>query len=120
MCPCGVAGYVRLTFAYALPAPLVVQTTVIGDNCSLLHGVTLGGSGVGKEIRHPQLGNGVLIGASATILGNVRVGDGVKISAGSVVMTDLPDGCTAVGVPAKILRMRKTKEVKRKHTHLSV
>ena len=89
---------------------VIGETAVIGANCSLLHGVTLGGSGVGTEVRHPQLGDGVLIGASATILGNVRVGDGVKIGAGSVVMTDLPDGCTAVGVPAKILRTRKPKE----------
>ena len=86
---------------------VIGETAVVGDNCSLLHGVSLGGSGLQSEIRHPQLGDGVLIGASATILGSVRIGNGVKIGAGSVVMSDVPDGCTAVGVPAKILKPRK-------------
>ena len=88
---------------------VIGETAVLGDNCSLLHGVTLGGSGLGTGVRHPQIGEGVLIGASATVLGNVKVGNGVKIGAGSVVMMDLPDGCTAVGVPAKILRQQNQK-----------
>ena len=92
---------------------VIGETAVIGENCSLLHGVTLGGSGLGTGVRHPQLGNGVLIGASATVLGNVKLGNGAKIGAGSVVTADVPDGATAVGVPARVLptRGKKGKEV---------
>ena len=77
------------------------ETAVIGDNCSLLHGVTLGGTG--KEIgdRHPKIGDGVLLSVGAKVLGNIRVGDQAKIAAGSVVLKDVPAQCTVAGVPAK-------------------
>lgn len=82
---------------------VVGETAVIGDDVSILHGVTLGGSGKQGGDRHPKIGSGVLIGAGAKILGNIRVGDGAKIGAGSVVLEDVPAHCTAAGVPARIV-----------------
>eukprot|EP00899_Mesostigma_viride_P008594 jgi/Mesvir1/17736/Mv05593-RA.1 len=82
---------------------VIGETAVIGDNVSILHHVTLGGTGKTAGDRHPKIGNGVLIGAGSTILGNVKVGDGAKIGAGSVVITDIPPYCTAVGVPARLI-----------------
>jgi serine O-acetyltransferase len=77
------------------------ETAVVGDNCSMLHGVTLGGTG--KEIgdRHPKIGNGVLLSVGAKVLGNIRIGDEAKVAAGSVVLKDVPAQCTVAGVPAK-------------------
>jgi serine O-acetyltransferase len=76
---------------------VVGETAVIGDGCSILHGVTLGGTGKrsGRD-RHPKLGNGVLVGAHASILGNVKVGNDSRIGCGSVVMTNVPEDSTAV------------------------
>ncbi|HEX4297787.1 MAG TPA: serine O-acetyltransferase, partial [Devosia sp.] len=82
---------------------VVGETAVIGDNCSILQGVTLGGTGKADEDRHPKIGNGVLIGAGATVLGNIRVGDCARIGAGSVVVRDVPPRVTVVGVPARIV-----------------
>ena len=79
------------------------ETAVIGDNCSILQGVTLGGTGKADEDRHPKIGNGVLIGAGAKVLGNIRVGDCARIGAGSVVVRDVPPRVTVVGVPARIV-----------------
>lgn len=79
------------------------ETAVIGDNVSILHQVTLGGTGKASGDRHPKVGSGVLIGAGAKILGNVKIGDGAKIGANSVVLTDIPEHSTAVGIPAKIV-----------------
>lgn len=76
------------------------ETTRIGNNVSMLHGVTLGGTGKVTGDRHPNIGDGVLIGASATVLGNVTIGERAKIAAGSVVLKDVPAGCTVAGVPA--------------------
>lgn len=84
---------------------VIGETAAIGDNCSLLHHVTLGGSGKKHGDRHPKLGDGVLVGAGATLLGNVRVGDGAQIGACSLVLEDVPPGATVVGVPAKIVRV---------------
>lgn len=84
---------------------VVGETAVIGDDCSILHHVTLGGSGKKHGERHPKLGNGVLVGAGATLLGNIRVGDGAQIGACSLVLDDVPPRTTAVGVPAKLLRV---------------
>jgi serine O-acetyltransferase len=81
---------------------VVGETAVIKDNVSILHGVTLGGTGKEGGDRHPKIGEGVLIGAHATILGNITIGEGAKIGAGSVVMENIPPHCTAVGVPAEI------------------
>ena len=79
------------------------ETAVIGDNVSILQGVTLGGTGKADEDRHPKIGNGVLIGAGAKILGNIRVGECARIGAGSVVVKDVPPRVTVVGVPAKVV-----------------
>ena len=87
---------------------VVGETARIGDECSLLHGVTLGGTGkVGNRDRHPKLGNQVLVGAHASILGNVFIGERAKIGCGSVVLTDIPSGATAVGAPAKVVGRSK-------------
>jgi serine O-acetyltransferase len=77
------------------------ETAVIGDNCSILQGVTLGGTGKADEDRHPKIGNGVLIGAGAKVLGNIKIGDCARIGAGSVVVRDVPPRVTVVGVPAR-------------------
>jgi serine O-acetyltransferase len=79
------------------------ETAVIGDNVSILQGVTLGGTGKADEDRHPKIGNGVLIGAGAIILGNIRIGECARIGAGSVVVKDVPPRVTVVGVPARIV-----------------
>ncbi|HQZ13521.1 MAG TPA: serine O-acetyltransferase [Devosia sp.] len=82
---------------------VVGETATIGDNVSILQGVTLGGTGKADEDRHPKIGNGVLIGAGAIILGNIRVGDCARVGAGSVVVKDVPPHVTVVGVPAKVV-----------------
>ncbi len=82
---------------------VIGETAVVGDDVSLLHEVTLGGTGKESGDRHPKLGNGVLVGAGAKILGNIRIGDGAKIGAGSVVLREVPPGCTAAGVPARLM-----------------
>ncbi|MBE8220752.1 MAG: serine O-acetyltransferase, partial [Alphaproteobacteria bacterium] len=82
---------------------VIGETAVVGDEVSILHNVTLGGSGKEAGDRHPKIGNGVLISVGAKVLGNIRVGDCAKIGAGSVVLTDVPAYSTAVGVPAKII-----------------
>ena len=78
------------------------ETTEIGDNCTIYHGVTLGGTGKDTGKRHPTLGNNVLIGAGAKVLGPVNIGDNVRVGAGSVVLQNLPANATAVGVPAEV------------------
>ncbi len=80
---------------------VIGETAVIGDNCSMLHGVTLGGTGNEKGDRHPKIGRGVMIGAGAKILGNIKVGDCARIAAGSVVLNDVPSRRTVAGVPAR-------------------
>lgn len=82
---------------------VVGETTVIGDHVSILQGVTLGGTGKSEEDRHPKIGNGVLIGAGAIVLGNIKVGDCARIGAGSVVVKEVPPRVTVAGVPAKII-----------------
>ncbi|MEO6012422.1 MAG: serine O-acetyltransferase [Devosia sp.] len=79
------------------------ETAVIGDNCSILQGVTLGGTGKADEDRHPKIGNGVLIGAGAKVIGNIKIGDCARIGAGSVVIKEVPPRVTVVGVPARIV-----------------
>ncbi|KAI3428724.1 hypothetical protein D9Q98_007548 [Chlorella vulgaris] len=83
---------------------VIGETAVVGDNVSMLHHVTLGGSGTGTGMRHPVVGNGVLLGAGVSVLGPVVVGHCSKIGAGSVVATDLPPHVVAVGVPAKVIK----------------
>jgi serine O-acetyltransferase len=82
---------------------VIGETATVGDGCTLLHGVTLGGTGKDHGDRHPKISENVLIGAGSSILGNIHVGSGAKIGAGSVVLRDIPAGVTAVGAPAKII-----------------
>lgn len=82
---------------------VIGETAVVGDGVSMLHGVTLGGTGKEEGDRHPKIGRNVLIGAGAAILGNIRIGEGSRIGAGSVVLRDVPSGKTAAGVPARIV-----------------
>ena len=82
---------------------VIGETAVVGDNVSMLHSVTLGGTGKEEEDRHPKIGNGVLIGAGAKVLGNIRVGHCSRIAAGSVVLQNVPECKTVAGIPAKIV-----------------
>ena len=82
---------------------VVGSTAVVGDNVSMLHSVTLGGTGKEEEIRHPTIGSGVLLGAGAKVLGNITVGHCSRVAAGSVVLQDIPPMKTVAGVPAKIV-----------------
>ena len=81
---------------------VVGETATIGDGCTILHGVTLGGTGKDHGDRHPKVGNHVLIGAGTSILGNIHIGEAAKIGAGSVVLRSIPPFATAVGAPAKV------------------
>ena len=83
---------------------VIGETAEIGDDCLIYHGVTLGGTGKDQGKRHPTIGNNVLIGTGAKVLGPFRVGDNSRIAANSVVLTEIPPDCTAVGVPAQIVR----------------
>jgi serine O-acetyltransferase len=82
---------------------VVGETTTIEDGVTMLHGVTLGGTGKDRGDRHPKIRKGVLIGASASIIGNIEIGEGAKVGAGSVVMENVPAQVTVAGVPAKIV-----------------
>ena len=84
---------------------VIGETTEIGDDCLLYQGVTLGGTGKDKGKRHPTLGNNVLVGSGAKVLGPFTVGDNARIAAGAVVLSEVPANATAVGVPARIVRM---------------
>jgi serine O-acetyltransferase len=84
-------------------AIVVGETATIGDNCSLLHSVTLGGTGKEGGDRHPKIGESVMIGAGAKVLGNITVGKCSRIAAGSVVLADVPANTTVAGVPAKVI-----------------
>jgi serine O-acetyltransferase len=93
---------------------VIGETAELGDDCTLYHGVTLGGTTWNKGKRHPTLGNGVVIGAGAKVLGPVLVGDGARIGSNAVVVKDVPPGGTAVGIPARIIlgEQDKTREEK--------
>ncbi|MEI7572063.1 MAG: serine O-acetyltransferase [Phenylobacterium sp.] len=82
---------------------VIGETAVIGDDVSLLQGVTLGGTGAERGDRHPKIGRGVLLGAGAKVLGNIQIGDYAKIASGSVVLKPVPAHCTAAGVPARLV-----------------
>lgn len=84
---------------------VIGETAIIGDNCTLYQGVTLGGTGKDHGKRHPTLGNNVLVGAGAKVLGPFRVGNNSRVAAGAVVLSEVPDDATAVGVPARIVRI---------------
>ena len=80
---------------------VIGETAVVGDNCSMLHGVTLGGTGNERGDRHPKIGCGVMMGSGAKILGNIKIGDCVRVAAGSVVLQDVQPRRTVAGVPAR-------------------
>lgn len=82
---------------------VIGETAVIGDNCVMFHQVTLGGTGKDTGKRHPTVGNGVMLSAGSKVLGPVHIGDGVKIGANAVVLHDVPERATAVGIPARII-----------------
>ena len=84
---------------------VIGETTVIGDNCLIYQNVTLGGTGKDHGKRHPTLGNNVMVGAGARVLGPFKVGDNSRIAAGAVVLTEIPPNSTAVGVPARVVRV---------------
>jgi len=80
---------------------VIGETAEVGDNVTLFHGTTLGGTGKDKGKRHPTLGNNVIIGSGAKILGPIKIGNNVKIGANAVVLKEVPDDATAVGIPAR-------------------
>ncbi len=88
---------------------VIGETSEIGDDCTLYHGVTLGGTSWNKGKRHPTLGTGVVIGAGAKILGPITLGAGAKVGSNAVVVKDVPAGATAVGIPARILDSEQAK-----------
>ena len=84
---------------------VIGETARIGDNVTMFHGVTLGGTGKEKGKRHPTIGNNVFIGSGAKLLGNINIGNNVKIGANAVVLKDVPSNVTVVGIPAKIVKI---------------
>lgn len=98
---------------------VIGETTEIGDNCTLYQGVTLGGTGKDTGKRHPTLGDNVMVGAGARVLGPFKVGDGSKIAANAVVLDEVPENCTAVGIPAKVVK-RNNKRVADDLDHIHI
>lgn len=94
---------------------VIGETAVVGDNCTIYQGVTLGGTGKDVGKRHPTIGNNVMIGSGAKVLGPFTVGDNVKIAAGAVVLNAIPDGATAVGVPARVISKTKSAPLDQVH-----
>jgi serine O-acetyltransferase len=88
---------------------VIGETAEIGDNCTIYQGVTLGGTGKDIGKRHPTLGDNVMVGSGAKVLGPFKIGDGAKIAAGAVVLKEIPAGATAVGIPAKVVRQKGEK-----------
>lgn len=93
---------------------VIGETAIIGDDCTLYHGVTLGGTSWNKGKRHPTLENGVVIGAGAKVLGPITIGKNAKIGSNAVVVKDVPENATAVGIPARILEEEKAKKAAEK------
>ena len=97
---------------------VIGETTIIGDDCTIYQGVTLGGTGKDKGKRHPTLGNHVMVGSGAKGLGPITIGNNVRIAAGAVVLSEIPDDCTAVGVPARVVRRNGAKIVELDQVHI--
>jgi serine O-acetyltransferase len=93
---------------------VIGETAVIGDDCTLYHGVTLGGTTWQKGKRHPTLGNNVVVGAGAKVLGPILIGDGARIGSNAVVVKPVPENATAIGIPAKIIEIPKDALEKRR------
>lgn len=98
---------------------VIGETTIIGDNCTIYQNVTLGGTGKEHGKRHPTLGNNVLVGAGAKVLGPFTVGDNARIAAGAVVLNEVPANSTAVGVPAKIVKINGVRNENLDQIHIS-
>lgn len=90
---------------------VIGETCEIGDDVTIYQGVTLGGTGKDKGKRHPTIGNNVMIGAGAKVLGPFKVGDNSKIAAGAVVLSEIPENSTAVGIPARVVRLNGEKHL---------
>ncbi len=99
---------------------VIGETAEIGDDCTLYHGVTLGGTSWNKGKRHPTLGKGVVIGAGAKVLGPITVGDNAKIGSNAVVVKDVPPGATAVGIPARVVEAQEPKAGERRFAAYAV
>ncbi|MCD6169275.1 MAG: serine O-acetyltransferase [Candidatus Latescibacteria bacterium] len=97
---------------------VIGETAEIGDDCLLYQGVVLGGTSLKKEKRHPTLGNNVVVGAGATILGAIKVGSGAKIGSGSVVIRDVPEGATVVGIPGRVIEEHRKPVIDLEHGKL--
>lgn len=82
---------------------VIGETTIIGDNCILYQGVTLGGTGKESGKRHPTLGDNIVVGSGAKVLGNITIGNNVRVGAGSVVITNVPNNSTVVGIPGRVV-----------------
>lgn len=98
---------------------VIGETAVLGDNCTLYQNVTLGGTGKDHGKRHPTLGNNVLVGTGAKVLGPFKVGDNARIAAGAVVLSEVPADSTAVGVPARIVKIGNVKVGALDQIHIS-
>lgn len=98
---------------------VIGETAEVGDNCTIYQGVTLGGTGKEKGKRHPTLGKGVMVGSGAKILGPFKIGDGAKVASNAVVLQPLPPHATAVGVPARVVRVggKKVQRNQLDHVH---
>jgi len=94
---------------------VIGETAEIGDDCTLYHGVTLGGTSWEKGKRHPTLANNVVVGAGAKVLGPILLSEGVRIGSNAVVVKDVPDGATVVGVPGRIVGVNRPVEAKQRH-----
>lgn len=90
---------------------VIGETAIIGNEVTIYHGVTLGGTGKETGKRHPTIGDGVVIGAGAKLLGSIEIGNNVKIGANSVVLKNIPDGCTVVGTEGRIVKRPNSKSI---------
>lgn len=97
---------------------VIGETAEVGDGCTIYQGVTLGGTGKDKGKRHPTLGKNVTVGAGAKVLGPFNVGDGSKVAANAVLLESVPSDSTAVGVPARVVRIAGRKPTTLDHIHL--
>jgi serine O-acetyltransferase len=96
---------------------VIGETATVGDDVSMLHGVTLGGTGAERGDRHPKIGKGVLLGAGAKVLGNIVIGEYAKVASGSVVLKPVPPHCTVAGVPARLVNCPTCAEPARSMDH---